>query len=82
MAALSAGLTGLRRLVPSIPSRAVRQHVGVMSDPVDRADVGEVAGGLRGLLCVIEGGEVTAGAGEVAQLKALLALDIVRDADG
>jgi hypothetical protein len=30
----------------------------------------------------IECGEVTAGAGEVAQLKALLALDIVRDADG
>jgi hypothetical protein len=30
----------------------------------------------------IEGGEVTAGAGEVARLKALLALDVVRDADG
>jgi hypothetical protein len=52
-----------------------------MSDPVDRADVGEAAGGLCGLLRVIEGGEVTAGAGEVAQLKALLAVDIVRDAD-
>jgi hypothetical protein len=79
MAIVSARRTGLLRLVPSIPARVVRHHAGVTGEPVDRADVGEVATGLRRLLAAIESGDVTAGPGEAARLEgALMAMEAVQ----
>lgn len=79
---MSARWTGLLRLVPSLPPRVVRHYAGVTGEPVDRADVGEVAAGLRRLLAAIESGQITAGPGEVSRLEgALLALDAVADSD-